>query len=187
MIWILGGKANDFKDLSGGKATDICWQHNARYWRDDPTQITMFDNHLENQGNCGDDCHSRGLHIEIDPNAMTARLVREYYHPGKLDSLAMGGMHKLDSGNALVAWGWTPSIVEYGPNGEIAMDIQRGKVGGWRQQDVFSYRVFKDEWIGRPTWPPSVVAERFRGDGAKVTFFMSWNGATDIADWRIVR
>lgn len=30
-IWVLGGKVNDFKDLSGGNATNFAWQHDARF------------------------------------------------------------------------------------------------------------------------------------------------------------
>ncbi|KAI6777833.1 Arylsulfotransferase (ASST), partial [Emericellopsis cladophorae] len=180
-IWTLGGKKNSFTDLSNGSATNIGWQHNARFYHNH-SQITLFDNHNENQGDCGDHCETRGLHVEIDTKEMTARVIREYYHPGHLDSGAMGGMQLLDSGNAIVGWGWTPSIVEYASDGQVAMDIQRGKVGIGRQGNMFMYRVNKGHWTGRPTWPPSFVVDE---DDGNATIYMSWNGATDIVKWFI--
>ncbi|KAF4126999.1 Arylsulfotransferase (ASST) [Geosmithia morbida] len=206
-IWTLGGNGNDFRDLSGGRATDFAWQHNPRFYRDE-SHITLFDNHAENQGDCGDDCHARGMLVEIDTDNMTARLVREYYHPGHLDSLAMGGMQIIESqprgersdesrfegsgqgepsedrreGNAIVAWGWTPSFVEYTPDGRVAMDLQKGKVGVGRQADMFAYRVFKAPWSGKPSWPPSMAVE---ADGDEAVVYMSWNGATDVSSWNV--
>lgn len=187
-VWTFGGNRNDFRDLSDGRATNIAWQHNPRLFHNDGdpdhvVQLSLFDNHAESQGDCGDDCHARGLHVELDTRAMTARLVREYPHPDRLDALAMGGMQIIPgSGNALAGWGWTPSIVEYSPDGEVALDIQKGRVGGGRQSDMFAYRAFKAPWSGRPTWPPSMALDKDEG-----AVYVSWNGATDVAAWRVVR
>ena len=42
VLWNLGGKLNEFTDLSHGAAMDFSWQHDA-CWHND-TIITLFDN-----------------------------------------------------------------------------------------------------------------------------------------------
>jgi hypothetical protein len=93
-IWNLGGKANDFVDITSPSVLDASpdsdgalsfgWQHHVRFYDDDLTQvsptvlsyhllhidsgqITLFDNHeLENALNCIRFKCSRGRHIEIN-------------------------------------------------------------------------------------------------------------------------
>lgn len=85
-IWILGGKRNFFKDLSGGNATNFAWQHDARFHPLDTfpqlmaedikaytrsgehdgktTQlVTLFDNSAEDQHYTNP--ISRGLLLEV--------------------------------------------------------------------------------------------------------------------------
>lgn len=184
-IWILGSKLNQFRDLSDGKATSFSWQHHARYYQNE-SHITMFDNHGEHTGTCEEECRSRGLHLEIDQAEMTVRLVKEYFHPDHVDAGAMGGFQSLPSGNVMVAWGHTPAFVEYTFDGEPVMDVQRGKIGGGTQNDMFAYRVHKSDWRGRPTWPPSLAMEAPNKDTNNAKLWVSWNGATDIAKWAVV-
>lgn len=184
-IWQLGGNHTDFRDISDGKATNFSWQHHARFYKNE-SHITMFDNHGEHTGTCEGECLSRGLHIEIDENEMTARLVQEYYHPEKIDAGAMGGFQSLPNGNVMVAWGHTPAFVEFTFDGTPVMDVQRGKIGLDTQSDMFAYRVHKSDWKGRPTWPPTLASDSNDGTTNNATIYVSWNGATDIAKWFIV-
>lgn len=184
-IWILGSKNNQFKDLSEGNATDFSWQHHARFYQNE-SHITMFDNHGEHTGSCEGDCRSRGLHLEIDDEEMTVRVVQEYYHPERVDAGAMGGFQSLPNGNAMVAWGHTPAFVEFTYDGTPVMDVQRGKIGGGTQNDMFAYRVHKSDWKGRPNWSPSIAMDSSSGTADGATLFLSWNGATDIEKWSIV-
>lgn len=184
-IWILGGRHNQFKDLSNGTATNFGWQHDARFYNNE-THITMFDNHGEHTGACEpDDCKTRGLHLEINTDDMTVRTVAEYYHPGHIDSGAMGGMQKLPNGNVMTGWGYSPGFVEFTEQGELAMDIQRGKLGDKNIPDMFAYRVVKGNWTGRPNWPPSVAMDAPHGTAENATLFLSWNGATDVDRWAL--
>lgn len=41
--WTLGGKKNDFRDMSNGYATDFAWQHHARWADKELTTISVFD------------------------------------------------------------------------------------------------------------------------------------------------
>lgn len=186
-IWVLGGKNNQFADLSGGNATNFSWQHDARFYKDQ-TQITMFDNHGEHSGPCKESgCLTRGLHLKIDPDAMTAEVVQSYYHPEKINSGAMGGMQTLESGNVMIGWGYNPSFVEYKPDGTPVLDAQRGMIGKGFLDHMFAYRVNKHHWTGRPNWKPSIAVDHPQGTTKEAKAFVSWNGATEVASWAIVR
>ncbi|PSR83586.1 ASST-domain-containing protein [Coniella lustricola] len=185
VLWQLGGKDNQFYDLSGGNATNFGFQHTARFLNDDLTELTLFDNHDLDPGkpspSCPNGC-SRGLHLRLnydDPKNYTVEVVHEYYHPMRIASWAMGGFQKLDNGNVLVSWGTTPAITEYTEDGEIVMDVQLGpwidEVGN--REPV--YRAWTMNWTAYPTWNPSVAA----GDGYA---YVSWNGATEVDSWDIM-
>ncbi|KAH7170043.1 ASST-domain-containing protein [Dactylonectria macrodidyma] len=185
-IWVLGGRRNQFLDLSDGGATNFGWQHDARFYKNQ-SHITMFDNHGEQTGPCAPSgCKTRGLHLEIDTEGMTARIVQEYFHPERINSGAMGGFHSLDNGNVIIGWGYNPGYVEYTPDGKPVMDIQRGKLGEGFQADLFAYRVSKHDWTGRPRWLPSAAIDAPHRTTENATVYLSWNGATDIASWVVV-
>ena len=46
-----------------------------------------------------------------------------------------------------------------------------------------SYRAFRGAWVGRPTTPPDAVLTR---SGGTATVHVSWNGATQVATWRVL-
>ncbi|POR32805.1 Uncharacterized protein TPAR_06986 [Tolypocladium paradoxum] len=183
-IWTLGGKRNQFEDLSNGTATNFGWQHDARFYHNQ-SHITVFDNHGEATGHCEGKCESRGLHLEIDTVNMTARVVHEYFHPESINSGAMGGLQQLESGNVMIGWGHSPGFVEYRSEGTPVMDIQRGKIGGEALADMFAYRVYKHQWQGKPAWPPSVAVDAPNRTTSNATVYVSWNGATDVKSWAI--
>lgn len=146
----------------------------------------MFDNHGEHTGACEPgECLSRGLHLEINTDDMTVRKVAEYYHPDNIDSGAMGGLQTLSNGNVMTGWGHSPGFVEFTQDGQVAMDIQRGKLGEHNTPDMFAYRVTKGNWTGRPSWPPSIAMDAPHGTAENATLFLSWNGATDIEKWAL--
>ena len=98
----------------------------------------------------------------------------------------MGGLQHLDNGNVLIAWGYTPSFVEYKSDGTPVMDIQRGKIGIKARNDMFVYRARKYDWQGKPTWPPSVAVDAPHRTTSNATVYLSWNGATDVKSWAVV-
>jgi hypothetical protein len=61
----------------------------------------------------------------------------------------------------------------------------------WAPAD--SYRVYRMPWTARPETVPDVVARQVGGEDADsgadsdaVEVYVSWNGATDVAEWRVV-
>ncbi|KAI8624163.1 ASST-domain-containing protein [Xylariaceae sp. FL1651] len=177
--WVLGGKRSNFTDVTEGGSAVFHWQHNARLTA--PNRITLFDNHDIHNGFCKEPekgC-SRGLEIEFDNVTMTYKMVNEWYHPQGLISASRGGTQRTPKGNTLIAWGQNPMYTEYTAEGELVMDIQRGQV---LEMDhgivpVIAYRAWKADWVGKPTWPPSIAA---KSEGNITSIYVSWNGATEV-------
>jgi hypothetical protein len=46
-----------------------------------------------------------------------------------------------------------------------------------------SYRATVEQWVGKPLYPPVATARR---TGSKATVYASWNGATEVASWRVL-
>ncbi|KAI5919397.1 hypothetical protein F4810DRAFT_724604 [Camillea tinctor] len=195
--WVLGGKRNQFRDITplddeSGNFTgraNFHWQHNARFSSSSPPRLTLFDNHNIHNGWCtrAPASCSRGVELELDFAAMTVRLVNEWRHPQRIISASRGGVQRTPGGNVLVAWGQNPMYTEYTPEGDLAMDVQRGQVLAMDHGivPVIAYRAWKAEWVGRPTWGPSVAVVKAEEDGqAKGAYvFVSWNGATEVDRW----
>lgn len=178
-IWQLGGKQNNFTDLSGVHALDFAWQHHTRFVDAEFTQLTMFDNHNIG-GSRGVDCIgpscSRGVRLELDYEKMTARHLQSFYSPSGLLSYAMGSYHTLPNGNALIGWGSFPEITEFAPSGLPVMNIHFAPLGAAAR----TYRVYKGQWEGRPSWPLVVKLEKHERE---LWFWITWNGATEVETW----
>ena len=170
IIWRLGGKKSDFEM---GEGTDFSWQHDAL--RQPDGTITVYDNAGNYFGEPTYD-HSRGLVLDVDEEEMTAELAEEpYVHPDRLLAPSQGNLQITDNGNRLVGWGSQPWFTEYTPDGEVQLN------GTYFARNS-SYRTYRGDWTGKPTDRPA-VATRPAGNGA--TVWVSWNGATEVTDWRV--
>jgi hypothetical protein len=165
--WRLGGKRSDFKM---GKGTVFAWQHDARH--QGHNRISIFDDGALPQV----EPQSRGLILQLDQKAGTARLLRKYVHrPNRIVARFMGNLQTLDNGNVMIGWGSEPYLTEFAPNGEIELDVRLPDGG-------MNYRAFRLPWRGRPSLPPRAVYRYAHGQG---TVYVSWNGATEVAAWRL--
>jgi hypothetical protein len=118
---------------------------------------------------------SRGLILELDEQAMSATLVRQYTHP-KILSGSQGSMQLLDNGNVFVGWGEVPHVSEFDYSGRMLFDA----VLGAKYQ---SYRAFRLPWTGRPAENPAIVVA---AHGSNRTVYASWNGATGLHTWQLL-
>lgn len=166
ILWRLGGKESDFP-LEPDAV--FAWQHDARRLEDGT--VSIFDN-LDDT-NVVD---SRGLVFELDENAMTATLVREYHRDGGMHSPYQANMQTLENGNVFIGWGSGPRCSEFTHEGEMVFDM--------RYQAGVSYRGYRVDWQGFPTRPIDYLLED-TADGS-LTCHVSWNGATEIAEWRVI-
>ncbi|KAL6914364.1 hypothetical protein FSHL1_012037 [Fusarium sambucinum] len=187
--WILGGKHNQFKDLSGGNATNFANQYNARFVQGNESRLSFFDNQVTESGMCDDDNCSRGVVVELDYEKMTVQLLHEFYHPQKISSGSGGSVQGLDNGNFLVGWGANPGITEHSPSGTVVMDIQQGVIPHISETDpdtdMSVYRAWKMDWIGRPPWGPSIASLALGEDISNATVYVSWNGDTQVHRWEL--
>lgn len=178
IIWILGGKQNSFVDLSDGAATNISWQHHARFQNDYSTSttraITVFDNASRGAG--APENPSRGLFIDINETNMTASVRQQYWNPLPISSQSQGSVQVLDNGNVLVGYGYNAAYTEFGPDGEVLCDVHFGSESFFYTGQVMSYRVFKHDWVGLPLTKPDVALSDTHAS-------VSWNGATEVKTW----
>lgn len=178
-LWYLGGKHNNFTDLSSGSATNFRWQHHAT-WHPNAV-LTIFDNNGNNVFHYPGE-FSRGMSVSLDTTKMTATLLESYVHPDEIMAISQGSMQVLpDNGNVFVGWGNSPTYTEFTADGEVLCSTQYGAGLFFEILDVGlvkSYRAFKANWVGRPKTLPDIAV-------SGGTVYVSWNGATEVAAWRL--
>ncbi len=167
-IWRLGGKNNEFTFINDPR--EFYLQHDIRQLADG--NITLFDNH-----NGGVPSYSRGVEYELDENAKTVTQVWEFRNTPDSYSIAMGNTQRLPNGNTLIGWGYSTDQVmtEVKPDGTKAFEMVLEAGYG-------SYRSYRLTWHGYPTWLPALVVQNQNSD---VILSTSWNGATEIASYRV--
>lgn len=179
VLWILGGRDNQFKDLSDGKATDFKWQHDARWVSEDENLLTLFDN-----GKAGDlhadASESRALFIQLDVEQRTAKLVHELGSLHGILASSQGSVQRLpDDDQIFVGWGSAAAYSEYTKEGEMLCETHLAAAWSFWYERFKSYRTTKVfDWHGTPTEAPKAKIE-----GGSL--FVSWNGATDVAFWSL--
>ncbi len=174
--WTLGGPHSSFKL---GPNADFQWQHDVVTYPGSPL-ITMFDDHccqLTGGGTyVSPTAASRGLVLKLDQKTHTATFADEYSHGSNFDSDYMGSLEPLANGNELVGWGSSPFITEYSASGDMLLDA---RLPG---SDI-TYRAQLEPWVGQPLTPPAAAARQKAG---KTTVYASWNGATQVASWKVL-
>jgi hypothetical protein len=170
ILWRLGGLKSSF---AMGPGTKTAWQHDGRVLPDG--EITLFDD----GSNPPVHAQSRGLRIRLDLKNRTATLTKAYTHPGPpLLSASQGNVQTLSDGNAVVGYGGVPQISEYSAGGALLFDAHLPYTEAF-------YRGFRFPWSARPASPPAVVAN-LNNTGEQTIVQMSWNGATEVASWRVL-
>jgi hypothetical protein len=186
--WELGGKHSSFK-LGPGTAT--AWQHDAR---EQPNgAITFFDNGAFPQVHP----QSRAIELALDPATMTATLVRSYEHQNALVAGSQGNVQALPGGDWMVGWGQAGYLSEVNSAGQVLFNAHL-------PPDWESYRTYTLPWSGQPVQPPAVAvvppspSGGSRGSGGSGStggagaagggpvVYVSWNGATEVASWRVL-
>jgi hypothetical protein len=170
VMWRLGGKRSDFTMRAG---TQFKLQHDAREQGDGT--ITLFDNVSEELPARGR--RSRGITLVLDHERRTASLAREVEHPEGILSPTQGSMQRLDGGGAFIGWGGLqPVFSEFDSRGRLVFDARFAADG------VETYRAYRMPWSATPAQRPRAVATATR---EITTVRVSWNGATDVASWRV--
>src|SRR4051794_11454422 len=179
ILWTLGGKASDFAVPDN---VAFAFQHDARWQANN--QISIFDNDccalIPQPGGppkTAPPVHgsqSRGLVISYDENAKTVSFVtdRKLY---TLTSGTQGDFRMLPGGNTFAGWGQQPFYSEFSKTGKLLLSVR------YPDQNE-SYRAYRYTWVGHPSGRPAAVA---RPAGKLTRVYVSWNGATQVAAYRI--
>ncbi len=181
--WTLGGNHSDF---SFGKNAEFKYQHDVTLLPNN--ELSVFDDHccfLESGGTyLAPTGPSRAEVLKLDLASRTATLVSQYRHHDEdgrqgTDASYMGSAELLPNDNVFVGYGNLPFFAEYTKSGQLVMDAL------FPGSDL-SYRAIKippGTWVGQPQSPPSAAAH---ASGGKSTVYASWNGATQVASWRVL-
>lgn len=166
IIWRLGGKHNQFTFLN---SAPFYYQHDIRRLANG--HITLFDNRADQAP-----VYSRAEEYALDEVNKTISLVWAYQSPVQGYSFAMGNTQRLANGNTLIGWGTgVPTLTEATPTGSVVFELA---LAG----PLVNYRGFRMPWVGQPVTKPALVVALENSDVATYT---SWNGATEVAAWRI--
>jgi Arylsulfotransferase (ASST) len=168
IVWRLGGKKSNFK---AGPGTRTAYQHDPR---DLPGGlISLFDN------GSSPTVHpqSRGVVLSLNGATGTATLVGQFTHTPPLIAQSQGNVQALANGDWFLGWGQEPDFSEYSPTGALLFDAHF-------PVHAQSYRSFRFAWTGMPAHPPVFAFQSGAPGGG--TVFASWNGATQVASWRVL-
>ena len=173
--WALGGKHSSFKL---GPGADFQWQHDVVL--QPGSVVTMFDDHccqLTGGGTYVPASEaSRALVLKLDQSRHTVTLTARYGDSFGLTSDYMGDTQPLPNGNVFVGWGSSPYLTEFSASGTPLLD-------GVLPRPDLSYRASVEPWVGTPLSPPLGAARESDG---KTTVYASWNGATQLAAWKVL-
>ena len=181
VMWMLGGHADDFDDLSDGAASDFSWQHDARWISEEDGLLSLFDNGMAWPHVNADYSSGRIIHVDIENR--TATLVQSYVSLQQARSSSQGSVQLIPSeGGDHVFTGWGSSAVytEHAMDGTLLCETHFAASWSFWWERVKSYRAFKvQEWDATPAaWDPSAVIERG-------VLYVSWNGATTVRSWEL--
>lgn len=167
VMWRWGGKRNEFTFTNDDP---FYYQHDIRRLANG--HVTLFDN-----GNARTPPYSRVVEFELDEENKVATSEWEYRNSPDTFSPGMGNAQRLPNGNTLIGWGGSsdPAVIEAKPDGTKAFELSF-------TPGVVSYRTFRFPWQGFPSWAPTALLKK---DNDKATLYFSWNGATNVAYYRI--
>jgi hypothetical protein len=165
-----GGKNSSFKFAPGA---NFEWEHHATMQPNGT--LTLFD---DGDGYYKSESQSRALRLWIHYKSHELTLVRAYTHNPPLLSESQGSMQVLPDGYTFVGWGSQPYFSEF-DRGSSTRQFFTLKYSPPMQ----SYRGFRSPWWGQPRTPPNIATA---ANGKSTTVYASWNGATDVASWRVL-
>ncbi|KAL6249837.1 hypothetical protein RBB50_003693 [Rhinocladiella similis] len=184
VIWRLGGRNSDF-DM--GELV-FSSQHDARWKSSNASTeiLSLFDNASNGFQSTAEE--SSGMIIKLDHSTDPPRatLLKTFPAPeNQTISASQGNLQLLgdredwDSSNAFIGWGSQPVVTEHLPDGTIVFQASVTTNG------PMNYRAFKYNLTTNPTDNPALYTYAPSTDSGLTVFYMSWNGATEVAFWRL--
>jgi hypothetical protein len=178
-LYELNGKTGQIQARAGGKHSTIkmgsgtltAYQHDATSLPGG--LVSVFDN----GGVPTVHSQSRGIVVALNAQKGTETLVAQYEHPSALKAGSQGNVQPLSNGGLFLGWGAEPWVSEFSSSGQLLFDARMPS------KDE-SYRAYRFEWNGTPGGGPAIAASA--SHSGPVTVYASWNGATEVASWRVL-
>jgi hypothetical protein len=168
--WTLGGKYSTFRMKRGAS---FAFQHDVEDRAPGDHWITVFD---DGGGLPNVHSQSRAIELFLSYKNRTAWLRGQWFHSPSLIADFEGNVQLLAKSFKFVGWGAQPYFTEYDQYGRVILD-------GRFVSQTASYRAYRFAWSATPSTPPALVASVSNGS---MTLYMSWNGATGVASWRVL-
>ncbi|HEY4825832.1 MAG TPA: arylsulfotransferase family protein [Solirubrobacteraceae bacterium] len=169
VMWTLGGKNSTFRF---GRDASFAFQHDVRVRAAGDTLLSMFD---DGAGPPYVHSESRALELRLNLASRTATVLSQLDLSPPVLSSFEGNEQEMPGGDDFVGWGEAPYFTQYGPKGNLIFE------GRFVDANI-TYRAYRFSWNGTPATPPAVATSRH---GGKMTVYVSWNGATNVASWRV--
>ncbi|SMY25643.1 unnamed protein product [Zymoseptoria tritici ST99CH_1A5] len=158
-------------------------QHDARVRRESANgneiELTLVDNADNGQYYTQDYSSALRVAISFASGRATSRLLQTWlpFEDGQAEHQGTVQYDMPVTGNTLVSWGEIAEFSEFSPSGKRVLDV------AFADELLHVYRVMKASWIGRPKTKPDLYMYA-RSRDEKTQFYMSWNGATEVKEWR---
>jgi hypothetical protein len=170
VLWSLGGKWSNFRMEPGAS---FAFQHDVEDQSSSDSWLTVFD---DGAGRPDVHSQSRGLDLWLSFRNHTAWVGSQWLHSPSLLADFEGNVQQLATAFHLVGWGEEPYFTEYDRRGRVILD-------GHFVSQTSSYRAYRFAWSATPSTPPALVGS---ASGGTMTLYASWNGATNVASWRLL-
>ncbi len=171
VMWILGGRHSNFKF---GSNASFAFQHDVRVRSEGDQYITLFDDEGGGvQPNLRD---SRALELKLDFKRWKASAIVVDNHSPGLAASYEGNVQQLSNWNKVVGWGQQSYFSEYNTKGRQVFDAHLA--GG-----NTTFATYRFPWTAIPWTVPAIAAST---TGKSTFVYVSWNGATTVASWRVV-
>ncbi len=167
-IWTMGGKHSTFFMDPGSQ---FVFQHDFRVDDSHDTTFTVFD---DGAGPPTVHKSSRGLLLRLSADSVS--VVAQYNHSPSFSSEYEGSVQPMANGDEFVGWGQYPYFSEYTRAGKLVFDGQFVDLNS-------TYRTYRMAWSGMPLTRPAVSLS---STGSSLRIYVSWNGATAVASWRVM-
>ena len=189
IIWRLGGCYDTVSDFEMEDGVPFHWQHHARIRSENTTHlmISLFDNASEDMDRGEPKGHNppvgKVLILDTASRPMTAKMLRRFDRPDGGQTPALGSVSVLgndvQNSNIFIDWAFDGYISEYDGQGRLILEAR------FLSDRKKSYRAYKLPFKGEPIEAPilKILPIGYSDDEAASAFYVSWNGATEVASW----
>lgn len=176
VLWRMGGR-NSTIQLAD---FDFSAQHDARILSEEGNKLRMsfFNNGWNGISQTRNASAAMVVEIDHTTSPSIARLLHERFSLQGGLARHQGTVQTLPNGNMFVSWGQVAEFSEFTSDGERILDAAFVDV------EAHVYRVAKVPWQGFPDTMPDLYLYA-RAAGEPTHFYVSWNGATEVAAWNI--